>query len=257
MLRGRHERVGEYVSAVLAPMGRRLGVDYDEAYLTAPRTDSERVFGALRCGQQLLMNFTRAEGWPDDSGGGLGVSQRSRRKAAKQFARALRTEDGHDAIAWLAQSYGEAMAQTWRDAAGPEADPEPDLPGASEALSELVRTAWPVNDYHGVLPKIERAEERRLFNPDNPEAMVDLGAYALRAGIMARAVALTMGASYEQFAFEITAPLYSLHMTYSVGMLADWARVAPYWANVLHTDALPYYDLANQINGAHTDYEPL
>jgi hypothetical protein len=256
VLRGRYERVGAYVSAVLAPMGERLGVDYYEAYLTAPQTDAERVFGALRCGQQLLMTFTRAEGWPDDSMGGLGGSKRARRKAAKHFAAALQTEDGHDAIAWLAQGYGAAMAQTWRKAAEPGADPDLSLAGPSDALSELVRSAWPVSDYHGVLAKIERAEARRLFDPDNPDAAADLSAYALRAGIMARAVALTMGSSYEQFALEITGPLYSLHLTYSIGMLADWAHVAPYWANLLRSDSLSYYDMTNQINADRIESEP-
>lgn len=252
MLRGRHERIGAYVSAVLAPMGNRLGVDYYEAYLTAPRTDAERVFGALRCGHQLLMNFTRAEGWPDKSMGGLGGSKRTRRKAAKHFARALQTEDGHDAIAWLAQSYGEAMAQTWRESA----EPDLDLAGASDTLVAMVRSAWPVSDYYGVLSQIERAEEGRFFDPHNPDAVVDLAAYALRAGIMARAVALTMGSSFEQFVFEITAPLYSLNLTYSVGMLADWAQVAPYWANLLHADALSYYELSTQINAERMASEP-
>jgi hypothetical protein len=229
-------------------MGARLGVDYYEAFLTPPRTDAERVFGALRCGQQLLMNFTRPDGWPDDSAGGLGGTKRARKKAARHFAMALQTEDGHDAIAWLAQSYGRAMAQTWREASDSEADPDLSLAGASEALGEMVRSAWPVSDYHGVLPKVEHAEERRFFDPSNPDAVVGLDAYALRAGVMARAVALAMGSSYDEFAFEITAPVYSLHLTYSVEMLATWAQVAPYWANLLHVDALSYFELSHQIN---------
>ena len=38
-------------------------------------------------------------------------------------------------------------------------------------------------------------------------------------------------------------------------MLADWAYVAPYWANLLHADPLSYYDLTNEINAERMQSE--
>jgi hypothetical protein len=230
-------------------MAEHLGLDYSETFYRPPLSEADRVFGAIRCGASLLTAFTRSDGWPDDSGGGLGGSKRTLRKAAKHFTTALQTEDGHDAVAWLAQSYGRTMAATWRAAAQPdpgEAERLLDLAEASDALSELVRQAWPVSDYHHVLSQVEREEQGRLFDPDNPEATVDLRAYAARAGVMARAVALVMGSSYADFAFVIVAPLYSLHLTYSVGMLADWAHVTPGWVNLLRPDPESYVDLVQR-----------
>ncbi|MCW2953209.1 MAG: hypothetical protein JWQ48_2379 [Conexibacter sp.] len=233
------------------PMAEQLDVDYEQVFFVPPRTDVERAFGAMRCALTLLMEFTSPEGWPDDKFGNFGGSKRTNRKAAKHFATALQTEDGRDAIAWLAKAYGRSQAQTWRRAAvarePDEAERLVGFAGANDMLSEMVGKAWPVSDYHRVLPQVELEEKGRLFDPDNVDAMVDLRAYTEQAGVMARAVALTMGSSYADFALVIVAPLISWHMTYSVGMVAGWECLVPLWSNLLQPEALSDYDLAQEL----------
>lgn len=218
-------------------MAEHLDLDYDGAALLPPATETERVFGALRCGVTLLMAYTDAGGWPESSPAGLGGSSRRLRKAAKLFRSALQTEDGRDGIAFAAQGYGAAMATTWRCAAEGASEREVgayvEAAGASDELSRMVREAWPVADHHCVLPRVEHAEARRLFDPANHDAAIDLRDYAMRVGVMARAVALVMGSYYAEFEYEILAPVYSLHLTQSVGTLADWGHVARFWSNLL------------------------
>ena len=249
--RRRDRQAGAYIRTVLTPMAAQLGVDYDQAALVPPVTAADRVFGALRCGVSLLMPYAAADGWPESSSAGLGGSPRTSRKAAKQFASALQTEDGRDGVAFMAQGYGAAMAATWRQAteraSGREGADFAESAAASDELSRMVREAWPIADHHRVIPRVEQAEAGRHFDPGSADAVTDLRAYAMRAGVVARAVALVMGSYYAEFEHEITAPVRSLHLTQSVRMLADWGHTARFWSNLLLAEPAAHIDVLRAV----------
>lgn len=65
----------------------------------------------------------------------------------------------------------------------------------------------------------------------------------MRVGVMARAVALVMGSYCAEFEYEIVAPVCSLHLTQSVGTLADWGHVARFWSNLLLTEPAAHVEV--------------
>jgi hypothetical protein len=79
-----------------------------------------------------------------------------------------------------------------------------------------------VNDDREILAHIASAKANRFFDPDNPNAMIDMHAYALRAEATAEALALAVAPRYDSFAAAIIGPVMGLNLDYYAGLQADW-----------------------------------
>lgn len=146
----------------------------------------------------------------------------------------------------MAANFGRAQAEIWRRAAAtPEhrdrADAFEATAAASEALAGMVADAWPVeDDFWGVRAKVEQAHRDRDYDPDNPDAMIDLHTYGLRVRAVIEPVAMCLGEDFDRFP-EILFPLYRLRLRHSALMQHDWSYVLGVWANFLRPEPLPYF----------------
>ena len=115
-----------------------------------------------------------------------------------------------------------------------------------------------MDDPHGLLPFVASAEQNRFFDPDNPNAMIDLHAYADRARATAEALALAVGERYDEFAQGIIGPLMALDLEHASGMLADWNLLGEYWSNLLSSDPLPYREIVARVAAerGRDEFEP-
>lgn len=113
-LRSASFRSADLTRAALTPIAARHGIDYDESAFTAPASDAELGFEALRCCTGLVMAFAYEDAWPDDN--------RALRKLASTAASIVRDSfhdrAGRDAITWAAVQYGRVMAEPRRASLG-------------------------------------------------------------------------------------------------------------------------------------------
>ena len=242
----------------MEPIAKQFKLNYYDSMVASPRTPATRTLAALSCGASVLMDFAYPETWEqgwDESP----LSKRECRKAAKRVQIALRKSEGREAIARAAQGFGLAQAALWRRAADPstklgQETPEElraELPFSartSEALAEQAAQAIPIKDPHGVLPKIAAAEEYRLYDPDNPDAMTDLRGYADRSHVCAEAVALALGAKFGNYEEAVVHPLKHLLMVYSTTSLASWAVISEYWTNLLRAEPVAWLGVSIAVN---------
>lgn len=239
----------------LEPIAARLNVSYDQTMFTAPSTDAERAIDALRCGLNLIIAFVYPDGW-EYVGVGIGRPRRFAKRAAKYVRAALQTESGAEAISCAAQGYARAMAELWRRAAQTGED-EPRAAALlhsaarSEALGSLLADLVPVGDPHELRASISSSEANRFYDPDNPDALVDLRTYAERARVTSEALALLAGADYEEFAAAIIEPVLNFNTAYGAATLADWTLAGEYWANLLAPSPLPYGKMIDIIASKH------
>jgi hypothetical protein len=218
-------------------MCARFRVDYDSSYFAPPVTDAEFVVGALRCADQLVRGYTYAETWPVHDGG-YAVPKRQARRAAKHLERALEREQGRDALAVMASGYGRATARLWREAADSGehgANPESlrVSADASDRLAELVERTWPVRGYHVVLERVGGRETRRMFDVDNPDALVNLRDYAYRMRAVADALAVALFDRFDEFEDAISGPVFAFHMKHNLLVLSDWNFATAFWSNLV------------------------
>jgi hypothetical protein len=246
-------RSGRQTRRILEPVSKQLGVDYDHSYLAPPTSDAEIVMNALRCGAELLTPFASADGWPVDDFG-RGISKRLANDAAKCVAAALEHEEGRDALSIMTQAYGQAVAATWRAAASQDeyrdvADQLMQSAASSERLADLVASTWPVEGYEAPLNEVARAEANRAYEPDNPDARVDLHNYAQQVRATADALAVAMSARFEEFQEAILGPVVEVHVGYSLRLSISWNFVGKSWSNLLSPDPVSQYDVTQALIG--------
>ncbi len=244
-------------------MAGHLGVDYDASYSAPPTTNDERVMYALRCGLSLVIDYGYPDQWRLISADGA-LSNRDCRKAAKYVQEALQAPEGQEGIAWAAQGYGRAMSDFWRRAADPmtrtgNAVPEADRAGLvisagySKSVAELIVQVFSVEDPHEVLKEMASAEAHRFYEPENPDAMMDLRDYAARAGVIMQALALTVGPRFPAYEALIIGPVMSLNLALDVPTHVNWAIVGDYWANLWKEPVVGYEEMTEVVAAKHAD----
>jgi hypothetical protein len=223
--------------------------------MTPPTSDAEVVMNAMHCGLDLIGDFTSASigGWPVQSYGSvIAISQGQARKAAKCVEKALRRTEGRDAISVMAQGFGRATAENWGAAASTDkyrevADRLNTNAAASEKLADLVASTWPATGYEAVLAKVAHAEGHRMFEVDNPDAMVDLARYARVARATADALAVAMSARFDEFEDAILGPVRGFHIGHDMQMGVSWRSASKHWANLLAPSPLSWADVAQTL----------
>lgn len=236
---------GAYMRRGLEPMARRLGLDVDRAFVSAPTTPEARVLDAFRCGQSLLMTFTYPEGWPT-ADGHEGRSPKKARQASKLMSKSLITERGANAVSHMTQGYAHEVAEFWRRAADKgdaTLDGEQLCASAarSDALGELAARHWPVDDPFGAMDLIALSERQRVVDVDNPDAMIDLRAYFARARVACGAAALALGPELQRYE-AFYAPVAFLDLEFATGLQHDWTFEGEIWRNLLTDEPRPYME---------------
>lgn len=232
-------------------MCARLEVGYDSSYFAPPVSDPEFVVGALRCADQLVRGYTYAETWPVHDGG-YAIPKRQARTAAKHLQKALDREQGRDALAVMASGYGRATAMFWREAADSgEHDVDPESlrvrADASDRLAELVERAWPVRGYDVVLERVAGREARRMFDVDNPDALVNLRDYAYRMRAVADALAVALFDRFDEFEDAISGPVFAFHMKHNLLVLSDWNFAAAFWSNLVSPQPISHGEVMGSL----------
>jgi hypothetical protein len=226
-------------------MARRLGVDYDESFLSPPTTDEALALDTYRCGQSLLMAFTYPDGWPRPPFLDRQHAKRAR-KAARLVRGALLTERGPNAISYMTQGYAREMAEFWRRAAASsddEAEAEGLRNGAarSDVLGMLAGRLWPVSDPFGALEHIELCARSRTADVDNPDLKFDLRAYFARAEFACGAAALALGDEVDGDAGGLFyKPVAFFDPEFDAGLQADWLFHAGVWHNLMSDQPVAY-----------------
>jgi hypothetical protein len=243
--------VGEYMRAVLEPMARRVGVDQNATFFAPPASERETAFYAYRVGLSLLMAYTYPDGWTQSD---LAPRARQAKRSARRARAALLSPRGPDAIALMSQGYAWEIAQSWwRSAEAAESvDEERQLrqsAGRAEHLSELVAKLWPVEAEH-VRDRVAAAELERYFDPDSPDAMVDLRAYAGRARVNCIAVSLLVGEEAEEEVAAMRSRVMTFDILFDEGVLADWNFEGEHLANLLGDERLAYGEVVLLQNAA-------
>jgi hypothetical protein len=243
-------RAADLTRAALTPIAVRHGIDYDESGFTAPASQEELGFEALRCCSGLVMAFAYDDAWPADD--------RTLRKLAKQAAGLVRDsfhdDAGRDAIAWAARRYGEVMAELRRAAA--EEDPEQadayrTTADADEHLGGLAARLWPVDADH---PAIDFARAVCAHRPPrasrNADTLEGMGP-ALRTAATVEALSLATWPSTPDLEAAIMRWTYVLDLQFAAGVLADWQLTGSYWANLIGPDPMPYTDMVDIVASEH------
>jgi hypothetical protein len=242
--------VGDYMKRALEPMLRSVGLDFNNSFFNPPRSDPALAVDVYRCGLSLLMAFTETDGWPSGNG-----SKKRARKAAKRFRAGLQSDHGPNAISHMAQGYAAEMAAFWRRAGNDstvdsgEALQLAKNADRSESLGKIAREYWPVTDPFNALKTIAEAEQHRFFDADNPDAMIDLRAYAGRVRATCEAVALALGDAVDDYNSLLIAPVMSLDLEFAAGLQADWIFQLDHWTNLLSSEPMSYCDFL-QISNA-------
>lgn len=236
--------------AALTPIADRLGFDYDVSAVTAPASYESLALEAMRCCADLLIAFTYEDAWPRE-----GLKQRrAAKRAARLIQDAVLQPRGRDAISWIAQRYGQGMADVHHRAANKDPARAEDLRATAEMdlwLSGVVAAEWPLQGHDAALAY---AEECAGFSPvedlDNPEAIVDLRGQACRTGATVEAICIASWPDAET--------LDPVFMQWWLGDLehwavlaSDWTHVAPYWANLLREERRPWAEVADSIAAEH------
>ncbi len=199
---------GVLIRAALTPMAGRLGVDYDESFVTPPRTESAVALDVFRSACNLFVVLAEPDGW-------IGASRKDARRVAKQVRAGLSEAGARDGVSFMAQNHCWATAEFWlRAAAKPEnAEVAEQLRLSADemgALAELAAKSWPVSDELGVLEEIDHAWRNPVYDRDNPEAMIDLRWYGDRVRATCGAAALTLGKHFANVSPIVVRPIYTL-----------------------------------------------
>ena len=223
-------------------MAERVGLDYDMSGFRPAATEEEIGFEALRCGSSLVLAFAYPEAW--------GTGGRADRKLGRRGARlvqvALHTDDGRDAISWMTQRYATVMAAMRRTAAADD----PDRAAAFEATAEgdewlgsLAARVWPVRGQEAALEFASECARTRLFDSDNPQALIDLRAYAMRTAAVVETLAIAAGRDRAQIEDALVRWSMTLDIEFDAGVLSDWSSAGHYWGNLLRPDRVSFGDL--------------
>lgn len=242
-------QVGQYMRSALEPMAQRLGLDQDETFFTPPTTDQTVAFYVYRLGLSLLMTYTYVDGWVQTDS--TARSKRQAKRSAKLAREALVGPRGPGAISLMAQEYAHAMAELWTRAA--ETDDENrtrllESARRAERVSDFAGDCWPVQA-DDIREQVAKFEGMRHFVPDNPDAMVDLRAYAWRARAMAIAVVFMLGDESDEGGAMLFRVM-SFDMTSGLATLADWNFEGEHLANLLRDEPMPYREIAQLQNAA-------
>lgn len=243
---------GQLIRLALEPMADDFGVAYNKFMFERPHSNETLVMGGLQCGASLVMAFAYPDGWTDAVSDGT-ISPRVGRRLAKYVQASLQTDDGREGIASAVQGYASAIARFWRRAAAKAEQQEEtsrllDNAERSEALGALITKAFPVKDFHGVLANIASAEAHRFYDPANPDALIDLQAYAERARVTSDALALVAGEGFPKFEAAIIAPVMNFRGTYAAERQADWLSAGRHWTNLLSPEPLSYSEMNDAID---------
>jgi hypothetical protein len=236
----------------LTPLCERFGLGYDESALFEPRTTEALIVNALRCGWELIDEFTTPDPWihcdPYED-----LPEKFAKGAAKHMRAAFLTDEGREAISCAAQGFARTTADLWFHTAMPRDVNDPSgstlLGNAkrAEELAELVAQALPVQDPHGVLPRIAHAAEVRMFDVDNPDALINLRDYAARAKTTSDALALAAGDKYEDFERALIGPVMSLGIAYNAERLVAWALATEQLGNLLRPEPLAWVEVSQKM----------
>lgn len=240
------------MGSVLEPMAQRLGLDYGETFFTPPGTEGEVAFYAYRLGLSLLMPYTYPDGWTETDSAAR--SGRQARRSAKRTRAALVGPRGPDAISLMTQGYAWEMAQLWSRAAATDVENRSALLESArraERVSELAANSWPVQARE-IREDVARFEGMRYFDPDNPDAMIDLHDYAGRVRAVTVALVSLLGAESEE-AGAMLFRVMSFDGTFALAVATDWNFEGELLANVLHDEALSYREMSQLRNAAVPD----
>jgi hypothetical protein len=233
--------VAKLTRYALEPMGEPRGIDYDYAAVTAPTSQEEIGFQALRCGTALLVAFCDPPSW------GATFTDRKTKRLARRGAGDLferfSSEQGQAAISWLTQSYGRVTAEARRRAAAEE--PDPGRAAMYEAtadqddwLAAIVGERWPVDnepakewaDSIGHPPDLHESESHVL----NQRARVDASIEPISVVLWPEARDL-----HAVFLDWTGGPTIDI----GPGVTSDWHQVAPQWANLIGPDRRSYMEV--------------
>ena len=233
--------MGDYMRRGLEPMSLRLGVDYDESFVSPPQTSEARVFDAYRVGQSLLMFLSYPEGWMF----GPTPSKKLANRAARAVHDSLVTDQGRSAVSYMTQGYAREMASLWRrvaDGGAPGVIPEQleESARGSDELGALAARFWPVEDPHGALGQIALYEKQRVAAPDSPDAMIDLHGYYGRVSVAFGAALIAVGADLDALGHLAYLPVAFVDLDVASGLQHDWMFNGEIWQNLLSADPLPY-----------------
>jgi len=233
---------GPFTRRAIQPMAQRLGLDFDRSFFTPPRSDVETALDAYRCGCALLLPYATENGWVhSDLGDDLGRTAKRLAKAAK---RALVSDRGPDAISLMAQRYTHEMAQSWLRSVT-QLDSKDQLRESAvsaEAVSSIAAACWPV-DAQWIDQQISEGESERFFDPDNPDAMIDLHAYAGRARATAAGVGMLLGDEAHEALDQLIRRVLSLDMLFDLITSERWNLQAVHLVNLRRPTPLSYADV--------------
>ena len=228
--------------SVLEPMAQRLSLDYVETFFTPPAADGEVALYAYRLGLSLLMPYTYPDGWTETDS--TARSGRQAKRSAKRTRTALLSPRGPDAISLMAQGYAWEMAQLWSRAAETDLENRSELLESTrrgERVSDLAAASWPVHARE-IRERVAELEGMRYFDPDNPDAMVDLYAYAGRVRAVTVALAWLLGDDSEE-AGAMFFRIMTFDMTFGFALGTDWNFEGEMLANLLQQEPLAYREM--------------
>jgi hypothetical protein len=209
----------------------------------SPTTEQALTLEALRCCSDLLVAFAYEDAWPAS----IRSERKLGRKATALIEHAFGDDRGRDAISWAAQRYGNAMAESRRRVAGDEpsrADALEATVATDEWLAGLVKPAWPVRADHEALAFARRCSQTRSYDPDAPDAPLDLHACADRAEATIEILCLAVWPSASDLEDVYVRWSYSFDLEFDAAILADWEHVSHFWANLINPDLRrPYGDI--------------
>jgi hypothetical protein len=227
-------------------MAARFGLNSDLVALTPPQTEEARVLNSYRCAVDLLAQFAEGQLWGIETWLGGSGSKKDARKAARCVEKGLLGEQGPDAISHMAQGFGRATAANWRRSSQKTEDESDatrlaDSAQRSDALAHLAGMHWPVQDRYGVLEELAEAERNRLFELDNPGAMIDVRGASEQVQAACEAVALALGQDFERFGSLLIEPVMTLNLEMVQLLAVTWNRQLRHWTNLLTDNPGPYY----------------
>ena len=140
----------------------------------------------------------------------------------------------------MAQGYAWEMAQLWSRAAETDLENRSGLLESArraERVSGLAADSWPVQarEIREVVAKFERM---RYFDPDNPDAMIDLQGYAGRVRAVTVALLSLLGDESEE-AGAMLFRIMSFDMTFASVVATDWNFEGELLANLLQRSRCP------------------
>lgn len=232
----RYRRIDDHFRRSLSPITKHLGLDYSVAFFTPPTTDEAIALDVFRCGQWLFDVLTDPDTWTA-YGADSNRPDKQARVLAKRLKSSMLEPRGPSAFSYVAQGYATEMAAFWRRASSTKdaRDAATLMWNAerSEALGALAARYWPVDDPLQALSWVAQSEKARFYDPDDPNAAMDLHGVAGRARVMCGAAALGLGSNLDEFDSFVVAPILMLEMQFDLLVNTAWARWLDAWANLM------------------------